>query len=299
MSTIDTIKNHLRAMPLPLRIGAGGFVALLLILLLTARGTSPRPTPPPPAAPASAASAKGHWYECPATPTHPAGIPAYGHWYECQNIPAIPPATPAPATTTAPPSAVLGPVMLPAQPAPANLARGTSMRTLAAAPQPVDYTGHPPTDWVSVATVNEPTPTASWSTSPGKTLQSVDPTSGYVRDTWTFWVQIEHAGPHTLVLRLSNGPAKPATVTIDGSASPAITTTYECGAWGGCGPAATAMATVGFAAGWHQVTVEITEHATDGATTAELYMRSPTEDLPTAIVPFAVAPTTQAKEIAR
>ncbi len=299
MSTIDTIKNHLRAVPLPLRIGAGGFAALLLILLLTGHGTSPRPALPLPVAPASAASAKGHWYQCPATPTHPAGIPAYGHWYECQNIPAIPPATPAPATTTAPTAAALGPVMLPAQPAPANLVRGTSMRTLLWAPDPHDYTGRVPLDFGPLAIMSEPTPTASWSTLPGKELQSIAPTTDYIRDTWTFWVQIEHPGEHTLVLRLSNGPAKPATVTIDGSASPAITTTYECGAWSGCGPAATAMATVGLAAGWHQVTVEITEHATDGATTAELYMRSPTEDLPTAIVPFAVAQTTQAKETTR
>ena len=280
MLTIDQIKTHARSIPLPLRIGVAGFIALLLTLLLLGHGAPQYVNPPPPVAPRPAPSAASVPASQPVTaPPVPVTVPT-----AAVSMPL------ASAATAAAPAVALaiGPVMLPAQPAPANLVRGTTTRALDAAPKPEQFTGKLPTDWATVASVIEQTPTASWSTAPGKTLQSVDPSSGYVRDTWTAWIHVAHDGAHTLVLRLSQGSALTATVTTDNTASPAITASRN-GAWSGSGPATTSIATVGLMTGWHSITVQVIQLATDEAATVDLYMRGPAASVPIAIVPSAPA----------
>jgi hypothetical protein len=280
MLTIDQIKTHLRTIPTPLRFGAGGFIVLLLALLLFSHGGStstqlphpaatPRGTvqPPPVIAPAAHT----------ATPAKPTATAA-----------PTPPAAAASSATATVGTDTPASLMLPAQPEPANLVRGTSTRSLSAAPASANFTDTLPTDWTTVATMTEQTPTASWSSAPGKALQALDPSSGFVSNTWTAWIQIANAGAHTLVLRLTQGPTRSITVTIDSGASPVITATRnDCS--GDCGQATTTIATATLAAGWHQVTVQVVQKAVEAATAADLYMRGPSDAMPVAIVPFAPA----------
>ena len=277
MLTIDQIKTHLRAIPLPLRFGAGGFIVLLLVLLLFSRG-SPTSTP----LPHPAAAQRETVQPAPViAPTAHTAAPAKTSTVLATAVP------------TPPASAAITPasLMLPAQPEPATLVRGTSTRTLSAAPASANFTEALPTDWTSVATVTEQTPTASWSTAPGKALQALDPSNGFVSNTWTAWLRTANDGAHTLVLRLTQGPARSTTVTIDSGASPVITATRS-GCSGDCGQATTTIATATLEAGWHQVTIQVIQKATDVATAADLYMRGPSDAMPVAIVPYVPAPKT-------
>jgi len=289
MLTIDQIKTHLRAIPPPLRFGACGFIVLLLVLLLFSRSSPTRaPLPHPAATPRVAAR--------PA----PVIVPPLAHT-AAQAGPSATAAPTPPVAATSSAVATMAAVtpaslMLPAQPEPANLVRGTSTRTLLAAPANANFTETLPTDWTAVATVIEQTPTASWSSAPGKALQALDPSSGFVSNTWTTWIQIANAGAHTLVLRLTQGPTRSTTVTIDSGASPVITATRN-GCSGDCSQATTTIATATLAAGWHQVTVQVIQKATEAATAADLYMRGPADPMPIAIVPFAPATKVSAPQV--
>ncbi|WP_426661946.1 hypothetical protein [Rhodanobacter aciditrophus] len=293
MFTIDQIKTHLRAIPLPLRFGAGGFIVLLLVLLLFAPGSGP------------AGTKLSHPAPSPRVAVQPAPViaPAVAHPIapiKAPVAPAMAAPTPTAASASSPAAAMTtvtpASLMLPAQAEPANLVRGTSTRMLSAAPASANFTEALPTDWTSVATVTEQTPTASWSTAPGKALQALDPSNGFVSNTWTAWIRVANAGAHTLVLRLNQGPTRSTTVTIDSGASPAITATRN-GCSGDCGQATTTMATATLAAGWHQVTVQVIQKATDAATAADLYVRGPSDSMPIAVVPFAPAAKSMASQV--
>ena len=278
MFTLNQIKTHLRTIPPPLRFGAAGFIVLLVVLLLFShRGATG----------AQAPSAE------PAAQLKLVAAPPASHATASAKPPAaqsvVTPTSPTAAALTADdPFAAITPasLMLPAQPAPANLVRGTSARTLSAAPMPTNYTVELPTAWTLVAEVVEQTPTASWKTAPSNALEPLYPSEGFVNNTWTMWMNVADTGQYTLVYRQFGGTVRSATVTIDGGASPAIDARRGACFNGPCGPDSLSVANANLAAGWHQITVTVIQRFYDESTGAELFLRGPADSMPVAIVPF-------------
>ena len=207
-------------------------------------------------------------------------------------LPAAHPAAPArPATiaraTSAPSTAVaLGPVMLPAQPAPAGLHQGYAQRSIASSPAPATYGDQP--IWTQLAATVEPSATGSWSTAIPAALRAIAPSSGLVQTQITAYVRVATAGAHTLILSVSGGPAK-AALAIDGQAAPLAQIARACNAFSGCPQANTTGAgSVTLAAGLHVLTVSAQDAVGDPAATLDVYMRGPGAAMPTAIQPMAV-----------
>lgn len=281
MFTLNQIKIHLRTIPPALRFGAAGFIMLLVVLLLFShkRTTGPQ-------TPSADLSAQ----------LKPVATPLASHATASAKPPVeqsvvIPTSPTAAASTADAASAAIAPVslMLPAQPAPANLVQGTSIRTLSVAPMSPNFTEDLPTAWTLVAEVVEQTPTASWKTAPGKALAEFMPFNGFINHTWTMWIHVANNGAYTLVFRQLQFPARSATVTIDGAASPAIDAPRGGCHFDPCGPIIAAIATANLAAGWHQITVQIIQRADDDSAVADLYLRGPADQMPVGIVPFGTA----------
>ncbi len=221
------------------------------------------------------------------------------HWAGVEGVPAAKPvpthAAPAhpatvahTATTTAPApvAAALGPVELPAQPAPSGLRQGYAVRAIASSPLPAAYGDRP--QWTALATAAEPSPTGSWSTAVPQALRSIAPSAGLVQTTLTAYVRAANAGAHVLILSVSGGPAK-AELTVDGQAAPLAQIARACSAFGGCPQANTTSAgSVTLAQGLHVLTLTATTAVGDQAATLDVYERGPSAAMPTAITPWSV-----------
>lgn len=235
-------------------------------------------------------------------PSMPPSMPGAGPCRSCAALQRVPPhaapaapAQPAPArsatvahsTTTAPtPAVALGPVMLPAQPAPAGLRRGFALRAIASSPTPAVYGDQPV--WTALASETEAAATGSWSTAIPAALRSIAPSSGLVQTQLTASIRVATAGAHVLILSVSGGPAK-AALTIDGQAIPLAQITRTCSAFTGCPQnPSTGAGSVMLAAGLHVLTLTATTAVGDEAATLDVYMRGPTAAMPVAIVPWAV-----------
>lgn len=207
------------------------------------------------------------------------------------------PATAARSATAAAPVAVaLGPVELPAQPAPAGLRQGVALRAIASSPTPAVYGDQPV--WTQLATATEPSATGSWSTAIPASLRAIAPSSGLIQTVITSYIRIATAGQHVLILSVSGGPAK-ASLTIDGQAAPLASVARTCSAFGGCPQNPTTSAgSVTLAVGLHVLTLTAQTSVGDQAATMDAYMRGPGAAMPVAIVPWAspagVAGTTTA-----
>ena len=213
--------------------------------------------------------------------THPAPAPA-----PARVAARVHPAATIAHATSAPAPAVAGPVMLPAQPAPAGLRPGYAQRAIASSPAPAVYGDRP--QWTALATAVEPAPTGSWGTSIPTSLRAIAPSSGLVQTTITADVRIQHAGAHVLILSVSGGPAK-VSLTVDGQAAPLAQIARACNAFSGCPQnPTTSAASVTLAKGLHVLAVAAQDAVGDPAATLDVYMRGPGAAMPTAIQPMAV-----------
>ena len=232
-----------------------GAIAGGVILLVSAAGwIFSRPLPPLPA-------------------THPAPAPAH-------------PATIARATSAPTPAVALGPVMLPAQPAPQGLRQGFAQRAIASSPTPAAYGDLPV--WTALAATTEPSATGSWSTTIPAVLRAIAPSAGLMRTRLTAYVRVANAGAHVFILSVGGGPAK-AALTVDGQAVPLAQIARACAAFTGCPQnPSTGAGSVNLAVGVHVVTITATTAVGDQAATLDVYERGPGSAMPTAIVPWAV-----------
>lgn len=188
-------------------------------------------------------------------------------------------AHPASAKTAAAAAALpVGPITLPAQPAPANLAARHAQIGIASVPSDGGQ-------WVTVGAVAVSAPTASFTTKAPAALSAVAPSDGDEGITWRGWFQAPRAGTYTIAAQVAGAQMEPLTVTVDGIAPPIIKMQRTCGLFGTC-PAAptTAAGVVALAKGWHEITARGTVAAA-APCSVTLYMRAPGSDAPTAIVP--------------
>ena len=215
----------------------------------------------------------------------PLPLPA-AHPAPARVVAPVHPAPAARATSAPTPAVALGPVELPAQPAPAGLRQGYATRSVASSPAPEVYGDQP--QWAVLASSTEPSATGSWSTSIPASLRAIAPSSGLVQTQIIAYVRVATAGPHTLILSVSGGPAK-ASLTIDGQAAPLVQTTRACSAFTGCPQNPTTSAgSVTLAKGLHVLAVTAQDAVGDPAATLDVYMRGPGAAMPTAIQPMAV-----------
>jgi len=239
---------------------AGGFVAALVGMLIMSAPASKKNSLQLPSAQATRSQP---------TPPLPNSVPT-------SNLPHA--TTPASSIET---TEVQVPVLLPGQPEPAGIQRGFTEHRLA---------GRSGLSWTLVASEALSTPTASFSTRPSPTLQSITPTSGQIRDGWIAWFQVDNDGNYSIGARMEAGPANPVKVFIDGQDIPAIQTTRTCGGFMPCDGADTALAGVALAKGWHEVTVDVTTHARDEPIAVSLNIRAPADSMPVAMVPYSLPP---------
>lgn len=245
----------------------GGIAAVAVIAVAAMGWITHLPTPSEPAP-----------NPAPAPAVHPVAIAAPAH------TTTVAPATSAPAPTVS----AIGPVLLPAQPEPAGLTRGYVARSIASSQQPA--VGDRPV-WTPLASEAEASPTASWSTAIPAAMRSIAPSSGIVRTRLVAFVRVATAGAHTIILSVSNGPAR-ASVTIDGQAQPLATIARACSAFTGCPAAPTTDAGAAqLAAGLHTITLTATSAVSDPPTVLDVYSRGPGASMPVAIVPWAVHAT--------
>lgn len=243
-----------------------GGIAAVAVLLMAAIGTvfSSHQPPLPAAKPASARAVVVSAHPAPTTPAHSA------------------------TTATAPmPAVALGPVELPAQPAPAGLRQGFALRAIASSPLPATYGDQP--QWTALATVAEPSATGSWSTGVPQALRSIAPSSGLIQTTITGYIRIAHDGPHVLILSVSGGPAK-AELTIDGQAAQLASVVRTCSAFTGCPQnPSTSAGSVNLAVGLHVWTLTAQASVGDAPAMMDIYMRGPGDSMPVAVTPWAVS----------
>lgn len=220
----------------------------------------------------------------------PAPKPAAVHTAQAHTAAPAHPATIAPATSAPAPTVALGPVMLPAQPAPAGVARGYAQRAIASSPAPAVYGDRP--QWTPLATAAEPAPTGSWSTAVPAALRAIGPSTGLVQTQITAYIRVQQAGAHTLVLSANSGPVR-ASLTIDGQAQPLAIIARTCSAFTGCPATPTTSAgSVALAAGLHQILVTAQTAVGDAPAVLDVYARGPGASMPVAITPWAVHATT-------
>lgn len=210
------------------------------------------------------------------TASRPASAPGLATLPKAAAKPmAAAPALPARASTMALPA---GPITLPAQPAPAGLARGHAQIAMASAQAPI-------APWTSLGAAVVASPTASFQTIAPRALATVAPSAGMMRLRWRAWFDAPAAGSYTLAARLDGGPVSSLALRVDGVAAPVLTMARNCGLWGQCSPAPTTDAgSVALAAGWHQVQATITTYVGSKADVT-FYMRAPGAAAPVVLVP--------------
>lgn len=184
-------------------------------------------------------------------------------------------ASPAQASSMALPA---GPILLPAQPEPARLARGRAQISMASAPAPL-------APWTNLGAAIVTAPTASFETVAPRALAAVAPSAGMMRLRWRGWFDAPAAGGYTLAARVDGGPVSSLALRVDGVAAPVLQMQRDCGLWGQCPPApTTAAGSVALAAGWHEVQATITTYVGSKADLT-LYMRAPGSPVPVVLVP--------------
>ena len=182
---------------------------------------------------------------------------------------------PAPASTMALPA---GPITLPAQPAPAGLARGRAKIEMASAPAPL-------APWTALGAAIVAAPTASFETVAPRALAAVAPSAGMMRLRWRGWFDAPAAGGYTLAARVDGGPVSSLALRVDGVAAPVLSMQRDCGLWGQCPPAPTTGAgSIALAAGWHEIQATLTTYVGSKADVT-FYMRAPGAAAPVVLVP--------------
>ena len=196
----------------------------------------------------------------------------------------------APAPATAPAMGVGGPLtlILPPQPAPADLAAGHATYTLESAQPSVKY-GTTPGAWTTVGSATVAVTTSVFGTMPVRNLAAVTPVTGFVRETWTFWFDAKTAGQHIVAAKFAGGSGAVASIAIDGQPN---ATAQVAG--GGNGNAQTAVGTVDVATGWHWFTLTVEQPAYEvrgERTEVDLFVRAQDDASPESFTPYAPAQT--------
>lgn len=190
----------------------------------------------------------------------------------------------APATTVAPAMGAGGPLtlILPAQTPPAGLTAGRAAYTLDSAPF-ADASGSTPGAWTRVGAATVQASTSAFGSRPDKGLDAVTPGSGFLRESWTYWLQLQHDGQHVVAIRSDAGYDSTAAVVIDDQPKPVVQVA-------GAGTEQTALGSVDLAAGWHRLTLVLVRRAGDARPEVDLFVRGPAASAPVSFVPFAPAP---------
>lgn len=195
-----------------------------------------------------------------------------------------------PAPATAPAMGVGGPLtlILPPQPAPADLAVGHATYTLESAQPAVKY-GTSPGAWTTVGSATVAVTTSVFGSMPDRKLAEVTPATGFVRETWTFWFDAQTSGQHIVAAKFAGGSGAVASIAIDGQPN---ATAQVAG--GGNGNAQTAVGTVDVATGWHWFTLTVEQPAYEvrgGRTEVDLFVRAQDDASPVSFTPYAPAQT--------
>lgn len=129
---------------------------------------------------------------------------------------------------------------------------------------------------------------ASFQTVNVKSLDGLMPSSGLVRETWSFWTQVRSAGSWVVALKAGGYYQSVVTVQVDGRDVSALAVHPG-------NDVVNAVATLKLGGGWHQVTIKFTQQIYQNREllhgTAELFWRGPTDAQPVVIVPSFVDPT--------
>lgn len=193
--------------------------------------------------------------------------------------PVAKPAQPATATS-APAPVAIGPVELPAQPAPAGLESGHVVRSV--------YSGSPG-NWTLVGAGLESSPVSSRSNALPADLAALAPSNTGRRTTWSGWFRVSTSGNFTFYLSATGGAAA-VNLIIDGQPSPTASIDRKCNPFDGCPKDPTnGLGGADLAAGWHNFQVSSTAPAGADAAVITLFARRPGAAMPAELIPSAAA----------
>ncbi|SCC95176.1 conserved hypothetical protein [Thiomonas sp. X19] len=273
--------------PLPLVLGAAGFLSLLLLAMLiglassaTHHSPSPQTNPPPlqaqagPVGPAPAVAGK----------PVPTPTPA--------NVNAAPPAASQALAATSLTSA-----MLPALPASHGSLQSGAWQVQAFSLPIQGQSILPPT---LVGTATQQGATASIGAAIPTQLAPFITTTSPVRLIYSMYFQAPQAGEYLLAARLAGKATASLSAALDGRADTILQAARDFNPyWPDKSPPQASSATVNLAAGLHQIVVKVDCKATqkpDQAATVDLYIKPMAAAVPTALVPLwpASSPTAPA-----
>ena len=220
-----------------------------------------------------------------AAPAPAASVPAA----KLAAVPTSAPATPAVSAATSSGTAQANALMveppMPGVPAPEGLVEGKALYTLESSPA---QAGDVKPTWSEVGHKLVDARAASFQTLSVKDLDSLLPSSGQVRESWSFWVRVGEAGDWVAAVKAGGYYHSSVTVQIDGLDIPAL----NAQPWNNV---VNVVSPIRLGSGWHQVTIRFSQTIRqDPATmhgTAELFWRGPADAAPTAIIPGAVDPS--------
>lgn len=196
------------------------------------------------------------------------------------------PAAPTPATSAATQaSALMVEPPAPGVPEPAGLVPMKLLYKLESSPEPA-INAQP--SWSELGHKLVEARAVSFQTMNVKSLDDLLPSSGLVRETWSFWTQSSAAGDWVVALKAGGYFQSVVTVQVDGRDVPAL------GAHPG-NDVSNSVATLRLGSGWHQVTISFTQQVSQDPKlmhgTVDLFWRGPTDAQPVVIVPSAVDST--------
>lgn len=177
---------------------------------------------------------------------------------------------------------------IPGVSAPDGLVEGKALYTLESSPAQM---GDVKPTWSEVGHKLVGARAASFQTLSVKDLDSLLPSTGLVRESWSFWVKVGETGDWVAAVKAGGYYHASATVQIDGLDIPSL----NAQPWNNV---VNVVAPLRLGAGWHQVTIrfvqQIRQDSAEMHGTSELFWRGPNDAQPVAIIPSSVDPATPA-----
>jgi len=216
------------------------------------------------------------------SPVQAVSAPAAAMPTSVKTAPAAPVST-ASTTAIAPAQAVMVEPPTPGIAEPPGLAKMKVLYTLESANSPASGVQ---ATWTEVGHKLIDSRSASFQTLTVKELDTLLPSTGQVREIWSFWVEVGAAGDWTAALKAGGYYQSVVSVQIDGLDVPALTARP----WN---DVANVVVPLRLGTGWHQVAIRFTQQIRQDPAlmhgTAEVFWRGPTDTQPVAIIPAAVA----------
>lgn len=265
---IDEVKSRIKAAPKAVLFPAALLIVVVVIALARViAGGSSHQAPVTRPAPAVASTA--------AQPPAPASTTA-------QQQPAV--AAVAAPTHDAPANAVMQDPLAPPLTPPPGLAADRATYTMETAPEIPLLSQERELKWTELGHKVVASPAVAFETLQEPSFATLMPSTGFVRESWSFWVDVPRDGDWTIVNKLGGNYAK-GSVQVDDRAVAALA--VETG-----NDVRTAVASARLAKGWHKIAVSteqrIRAYKSEMHGTVDLFWRGPGDSEPVAIQPHAV-----------